>query len=42
MLPMEEVRRVLRPEVLFHRRQPAWGLIAGRLDPLTGAPGQVS
>jgi hypothetical protein len=40
MLPMEEVRRVLRPEVLFHRRQPAWGLIAGRLDPLTGAPRQ--
>src|SRR5262249_12162849 len=35
MLHMEEVRRVMRPEVLFHIRQQAWGLIAGRLDHLT-------
>jgi hypothetical protein len=35
MLPMEEVRRVMRPEVLCHRRQQAWGLSAGRWDHLT-------
>ena len=35
MLDMEEVRRVMRPQGLFHLRQQAWGLIAGRLDHLT-------
>ena len=32
VLHMAEVRRVMRAEVLFHLRQPSWGLIAGRWD----------
>ena len=35
MLHMEEVRRVMRPEVMFHIRQQARRFIAGRLDHLT-------
>src|SRR5262249_25954778 len=35
MLHMEEVRRVMRPEVLYHIRQQARRLIAGRLYSLT-------
>ena len=35
MLHMEEVRRVMRPEVMFHIRQQARRFIAGRLDDLT-------
>jgi len=31
MLHMEEVRRVMRPQVMFHRRQQSWCLIARRL-----------
>ena len=38
MLHMEEVRRVMRPEVMFNIRQQARGLIAGRLDHLTVEP----
>ena len=35
MLHMEEVRRVMRPKVMFNIRQQARGFIAGRLDDLT-------
>jgi hypothetical protein len=38
MLPMEEVRRVMRSEVLFNICQQVWSLIAGRWDHPTVEP----
>src|SRR4029450_12243369 len=40
MLHMEEVRRVMRPAVMFHIRQQSWGLVAGRLNDPTVEPRQ--
>ena len=36
MLHMEEVRRVMRPKVVFHIREKSRGFITGRLAPLAG------
>jgi len=36
MLHMEEVRRVMRPEVMGNIHQQSWGRIAGRLHHPTG------
>src|SRR5262249_39629718 len=35
VLHMEDIRRVMRPQVMFNVRQQSRGLIAGRLDDLT-------
>ncbi len=32
---MEDIRRVMRPEVMFNICEQAWGFITGRLDHLT-------
>jgi hypothetical protein len=40
MLPMAEVRRVRRPEVMCNIRQQSWGLVAGRLHDPTVEPRQ--
>jgi hypothetical protein len=40
MLHMEEVRRVMRPQVVLNIRQQAWGFITGRLNHFTVEPQQ--
>ena len=40
MLDMEEVRRVMRPQVMFNIREESRGFITGRLDHLTMQAGQ--
>jgi hypothetical protein len=40
VLPMQAIRRVMRPQVLCNVRQQSRGLIAGRLDPLIVEPRQ--